>query len=129
MILYELFQEEYVMFILISLKIRASLTPHAQFFWAVLQSMRRGFGQVQGYVIHVQVFAFIFFFSSSINIKSWINFFSWISPIFSELVRTNELCRKYSEACIELCQEIGVKVVDLFSALQKRSDWTTACFT
>ncbi|OAY46248.1 GDSL esterase/lipase CPRD49 isoform X2 [Manihot esculenta] len=51
------------------------------------------------------------------------------SPIFSELVRTNELCRKYSEACIELCQEIGVKVVDLFSALQKRSDWTTACFT
>ncbi|XP_057989723.1 GDSL esterase/lipase WDL1 isoform X3 [Hevea brasiliensis] len=54
---------------------------------------------------------------------------SGTSGIFSELVRTNELCQKYSEACIELCQEMGVKVVDLFSALQKRSDWTTACFT
>ncbi|KAG8644881.1 hypothetical protein MANES_10G013200v8 [Manihot esculenta] len=47
----------------------------------------------------------------------------------SELVRTNELCQKYSEACIELCQEMGVEVVDLFSALQRRCDWTTACFT
>ncbi|KAF5736576.1 SGNH hydrolase-type esterase superfamily protein [Tripterygium wilfordii] len=51
------------------------------------------------------------------------------SGIFSELVRTNELCQMYSEACVELCQEMGVKVVDLFTALQKRSDWTSACFT
>ncbi|KAJ8764124.1 hypothetical protein K2173_005030 [Erythroxylum novogranatense] len=49
--------------------------------------------------------------------------------IFSELVRTNELCQKYSEACIKLCQEMDLKFVDLFSAFQKRSDWTTACFT
>ncbi|WCJ19861.1 SGNH hydrolase-type esterase superfamily protein [Euphorbia peplus] len=51
------------------------------------------------------------------------------SAALSELVRTNELCQKYSEACVKLCQELGVKVVDLFRALQKRSDWTTACFT
>uniref|UniRef100_A0A5B7A476 Putative GDSL esterase/lipase CPRD49-like isoform X1 n=1 Tax=Davidia involucrata TaxID=16924 RepID=A0A5B7A476_DAVIN len=51
------------------------------------------------------------------------------SGIFSELVRTNELCRRYSEACIELCQEMDVKVVDLWTAIQKRDDWLTACFT
>ncbi|KAJ8550944.1 hypothetical protein K7X08_000314 [Anisodus acutangulus] len=43
--------------------------------------------------------------------------------------RSNESCRKYSEACIQLCQELGVKVIDLWSALQQRDDWLTACFT
>ncbi|XP_031094868.1 GDSL esterase/lipase CPRD49-like isoform X1 [Ipomoea triloba] len=42
--------------------------------------------------------------------------------------RTNELCHKYSEACIELCHELDVKVVDLWTALQQREDWMTACF-
>ncbi|KAJ8535414.1 hypothetical protein K7X08_023134 [Anisodus acutangulus] len=51
------------------------------------------------------------------------------SLYFSELVRTNELCRLYSEACIELCKEMNLKVVDLWTALQKREDWLTACFT
>lgn len=51
------------------------------------------------------------------------------SGIFSQLVRTNKLCQSYSEACIELCHEMGVKVVDLFTALQKRDDWMDACFT
>ncbi|KAF5467429.1 hypothetical protein F2P56_017255 [Juglans regia] len=51
------------------------------------------------------------------------------SQFFSELVRTNELCQSYSEACRKLCQEMGVEVVDLFSALQKRDDWMDACFT
>ncbi|OIT20753.1 PREDICTED: GDSL esterase/lipase CPRD49 [Nicotiana attenuata] len=51
------------------------------------------------------------------------------SSYFSELVRTNELCRQYSEACIELCNEMNLKVVDLWTALQKREDWLTACFT
>ncbi|KAJ7959655.1 GDSL esterase/lipase CPRD49 [Quillaja saponaria] len=51
------------------------------------------------------------------------------STIFSELVRTNELCLRYSEACVKLCQEMGVQVVDLFTALQKRDDWMNACFT
>ncbi|KAM3357387.1 GDSL esterase/lipase CPRD49 [Capsicum galapagoense] len=51
------------------------------------------------------------------------------SSYFSELVRTNELCRQYSEACIELCKEMNLKFVDLWTALQKREDWLTACFT
>lgn len=49
--------------------------------------------------------------------------------IFSELVRTNELCQNYSEACIKLCKEMEVSVVDLFSAFQKRGDELAACFT
>ncbi|CAN0909713.1 GDSL esterase/lipase CPRD49 [Linum grandiflorum] len=51
------------------------------------------------------------------------------SEYLSELLRTNELCGKYSEACVKLCKELDLKVVDLFSAFQTRSDWTTACFT
>ncbi|CAL9175809.1 unnamed protein product, partial [Musa hybrid cultivar] len=51
------------------------------------------------------------------------------SPSLSELVRTNERCQRYSEACIELCKEMDVKVVDLYNAIQKRDDWSTACFT
>ncbi|KAK1298189.1 GDSL esterase/lipase CPRD49 [Acorus calamus] len=45
------------------------------------------------------------------------------------LVRTNEACRRYSEACIGLCKEMDLKFVDLFTAIQKRDDWSTACFT
>ncbi|KAK4393665.1 GDSL esterase/lipase CPRD49 [Sesamum angolense] len=51
------------------------------------------------------------------------------SSYFSELVRTNELCRIYSEACIELCREMDLKVIDLWTAIQKREDWLNACFT
>lgn len=51
------------------------------------------------------------------------------SSILSELVRSNEACRRYSEACIELCLEMGLKVIDLWTAVQKRDDWRTVCFT
>ncbi|KAB1217740.1 GDSL esterase/lipase CPRD49 [Morella rubra] len=51
------------------------------------------------------------------------------SEYFSELVRTNALCQSYSEACIKLCQEMGLKVVDLFTALQEKEDWMDAYFT
>ncbi|XP_076931151.1 GDSL esterase/lipase CPRD49-like isoform X1 [Bidens hawaiensis] len=50
------------------------------------------------------------------------------SSIFSELVRTNELCHTYSDACVELCNDMGIKVIDLWTAIQKRDDWQ-ACFT
>ncbi|KAF7825538.1 GDSL esterase/lipase CPRD49 [Senna tora] len=46
-----------------------------------------------------------------------------------KLKRTNESCRIYSEACLELCREINVKAIDLWSALQKRDDWLDVCFT
>ncbi|XP_028075881.1 GDSL esterase/lipase CPRD49-like isoform X3 [Camellia sinensis] len=48
---------------------------------------------------------------------------------FDALGRTNDACQKYSDALIELCQELDVKAVDLWNALQKRDDWLTACFT
>lgn len=51
------------------------------------------------------------------------------SSVLSDLDRTNETCHKYSEACIELCKEMDLKVIDLWTALQKREDWATACFT
>ncbi|KAM1406782.1 GDSL esterase/lipase CPRD49-like isoform X1 [Malus sylvestris] len=51
------------------------------------------------------------------------------SGIFSEIIRTNELCQQYSEACIKLCQEINVPFVDLFTACQRKDDWRNACFT
>ncbi|GMI84908.1 hypothetical protein like AT3G11210 [Hibiscus trionum] len=52
-----------------------------------------------------------------------------ISQYLSHLVRTNELCQTYSEACIKLCQELDVKVVDLFTAFQRRDNWKIDCFT
>ncbi|KAF7830951.1 GDSL esterase/lipase CPRD49 [Senna tora] len=51
------------------------------------------------------------------------------SGIFSELVRTNELCQSYSDACMNLCKEMDVKAVDLFTSLQNRDDWMNICFT
>nr|GMD59109.1 GDSL esterase/lipase CPRD49 [Ipomoea batatas] len=50
------------------------------------------------------------------------------SSYFSELVRNNDLCKKYSDACIDLCKELGVMVVDLFTSIQKREDWENTCF-
>ncbi|XP_042481971.1 GDSL esterase/lipase CPRD49 [Macadamia integrifolia] len=52
-----------------------------------------------------------------------------ISDLISPLDRTNEACKRYSEAGLELCREIDVKAIDLWSAIQKRDDWMTACFT
>ncbi|KAJ8898921.1 hypothetical protein K2173_008414 [Erythroxylum novogranatense] len=43
--------------------------------------------------------------------------------------RTNESCRIYSEACLKLCEEMGIKAIDLWTAIQKRDDWPTVCFT
>jgi len=51
------------------------------------------------------------------------------STILSEIVRTNETCRLYSDVCVALCKEMHLKVVDLWHAMQKREDWKTACFT
>ncbi|RRT41150.1 hypothetical protein B296_00034697 [Ensete ventricosum] len=57
--------------------------------------------------------------------KSLTKFFQ--SSALSELVRTNERCQRYSEACVELCKEMDVKVVDLYNAIQKGDDWKLHC--
>lgn len=54
---------------------------------------------------------------------------SKIGPLLTQSVRTNELLRMYSEACIKLCKEMDIKFIDMFNAIQKRDDWETACFT
>lgn len=45
------------------------------------------------------------------------------------LGRTNECCGIYSEACLELCKEVGVKAIDLWTAIQQQDDWLNVCFT
>ncbi|XP_009796363.1 GDSL esterase/lipase WDL1-like [Nicotiana tabacum] len=42
--------------------------------------------------------------------------------------RDNETCHIYSEAGVKLGQELGVKVIDFWSALQERPDWLTTVF-
>ncbi|CAN6443066.1 unnamed protein product [Victoria cruziana] len=51
------------------------------------------------------------------------------SELLSELVRSNEMCRRYSEACIELCREMEVEVIDLWTAIQRKDNWATTCLT
>ncbi|PKA55106.1 GDSL esterase/lipase CPRD49 [Apostasia shenzhenica] len=51
------------------------------------------------------------------------------SPALSEIIRTNEVCHQYSEACIELCRELDLKVIDLWSAIQRKDNWADTCFT
>ncbi|XP_065853554.1 GDSL esterase/lipase WDL1-like [Euphorbia lathyris] len=45
------------------------------------------------------------------------------------VVRTNERCRLYSEACLEVCREMNIKAIDLWTATQKIPDWMNVCFT
>ncbi|CAA0830562.1 GDSL esterase/lipase CPRD49 [Striga hermonthica] len=43
-------------------------------------------------------------------------------------VRTNESCRVYSEALVDLCMEMDVEAINLWTAIQERDDWANACF-
>ncbi|KAJ1690620.1 hypothetical protein LUZ63_014775 [Rhynchospora breviuscula] len=49
------------------------------------------------------------------------------SGALANMVRTNETCKRYSDACIKLCQELKIEAVDLFHIIQKRDDWATTC--
>ncbi|KAF5179127.1 GDSL esterase/lipase CPRD49, partial [Thalictrum thalictroides] len=48
--------------------------------------------------------------------------------LYAEITRTNKDCGTYSEACIKLCRDLGVNVVDIWTAIQKKDDWKTSCF-
>lgn len=54
---------------------------------------------------------------------------SHLSTDFAVWGRTNESCRIYSEACLKLCQEMDVKAIDLWTAMQQQDNWLTTCFT
>ncbi|KAJ0437703.1 putative GDSL lipase/esterase, SGNH hydrolase superfamily [Helianthus annuus] len=43
--------------------------------------------------------------------------------------RKNELCQKYADACVELCQEMGIKAINLCNAFKQHDNWLTTCFT
>lgn len=43
--------------------------------------------------------------------------------------RTNEHCGIYARALVELCDEMNLKVVNLWSAIQEREDWLDVSFT
>lgn len=47
---------------------------------------------------------------------------------FGNPMRTNETSRIYSEACLNMCREMKIKAIDLWSAIQKRDDWRDVCF-
>ncbi|KAL2337057.1 hypothetical protein Fmac_011503 [Flemingia macrophylla] len=43
-------------------------------------------------------------------------------------LKTNEACRIYAEACLEVGQEMNVTTIDLWSAIQKKENWRDVCF-
>ncbi|KDP24454.1 hypothetical protein JCGZ_25018 [Jatropha curcas] len=45
-----------------------------------------------------------------------------------EMGRTNEGCRIYSEACLEVSKEMEITAIDLWTAIQQRENWLTTCF-
>ncbi|WOL18609.1 GDSL esterase/lipase CPRD49 [Canna indica] len=46
-----------------------------------------------------------------------------------QMVRTNERCEQYAKACVDLCMDMNVKVVNLYNAITQQKDWSTTCFT
>jgi len=43
--------------------------------------------------------------------------------------RTNESCGEYADALMELSEELNVKAINLWSAIQTRDDWLDVSFT
>uniref|UniRef100_A0A1J3GUJ2 GDSL esterase/lipase n=1 Tax=Noccaea caerulescens TaxID=107243 RepID=A0A1J3GUJ2_NOCCA len=43
--------------------------------------------------------------------------------------RSNERCRPYAEALLNLCREINVKGIDLMTVIQQEDDYLNTCFT
>ncbi|KZV52992.1 hypothetical protein F511_12225 [Dorcoceras hygrometricum] len=47
----------------------------------------------------------------------------------SNQARTNDACRQYAEALVALGKELNIKVINIWTAIQRRDDWLTACLT
>ncbi|CAA7052171.1 unnamed protein product [Microthlaspi erraticum] len=54
-----------------------------------------------------------------------------IQALFGDAIsgRTNERCRPYAEALLNLSREINVKSIDLWTVIQQEDDWLNTCFT
>lgn len=42
--------------------------------------------------------------------------------------RTNDGCCLYSEKLVELCKEMDVEAINLWTAIQEKDDWADTCF-
>ncbi|KAL9231434.1 hypothetical protein vseg_006665 [Gypsophila vaccaria] len=102
----------------------SGLSPHVPLHEYV-ENMRKIATHIKGLSDTTRI---IFLSTPPVN-EAVIEEFNRSNPLFSSLVRTNELCGKYSRALIELCREMDVKVIDLWTAIQKRDDWLKTCFT
>eukprot|EP00249_Psilotum_nudum_P031991 c47062_g1_i1 orf=284-1126(-) len=51
------------------------------------------------------------------------------NDLTQRLIRSNDIARQYSEACINVCKELGLKYVDLWSTIQTRPDWRSSCLS
>lgn len=47
---------------------------------------------------------------------------------FGRAIRTNAVRKIYSDALIQLCEAMNIKVIDLWSLIQRRKDWKEVCF-
>ncbi|XP_038684338.1 GDSL esterase/lipase CPRD49-like isoform X2 [Tripterygium wilfordii] len=67
----------------------------------------------------------------SLSEKTRVIFLS-VPPVNEEMIvecdKKHETCRLYSEACLGVCRELGLKGVDLWNAIQQKPDWMTTCF-
>lgn len=104
---------------------RSGLGPHVPL-EEYVENMRRIALHLKGLSATIRI---IFLSCPPVHQGKLLDTQSKTSKVLSEVVRTNELCQKYSEACIKLCAELGVKAVDLFSAIQRRDDGSGVCFT
>ncbi|GFP94363.1 GDSL esterase/lipase cprd49 [Phtheirospermum japonicum] len=50
----------------------------------------------------------------------------YFGNMFDKQERTNEACRVYSDALVELCKQLDIKFIDLWTAFQNRQDWAAA---
>ncbi|XP_071722688.1 GDSL esterase/lipase CPRD49-like [Rutidosis leptorrhynchoides] len=51
-----------------------------------------------------------------------------VLEVYSNDGRKNELCKKYADACEELCREMEITVINLYNLITKQDDWMTTCF-
>ncbi|KAF3336658.1 GDSL esterase/lipase CPRD49 [Carex littledalei] len=58
---------------------------------------------------------------------STVAFFSIDRGALTNVSRTNEVGKRYSDALIMLCKEMKIEAIDAFHMIQRREDWETAC--
>lgn len=63
---------------------------------------------------------------AALSLSHQLSLISLCSNMFDKQERTNEACRVYAEALVELCKQMDIKVIDLWTGFQHRDDWGAA---